>query len=354
MGQRQLRQEDIARRLGLSQKTVSRALVSPERVSPSTRMQVFAEVRRIGYRPKQGARGVITGSLEHVVLLCSTVTWASPISEALLVGLDDALSPAGASLQILRAPDEILRSESCADWLASRVGADGLLVNYDTNTPSTLIAAVESLGRPHVWLNAPSMPHAVCPDDRVAGRQAAEALLRLGHTRIAYADWMLEHHEWIHPSRKDRLIGYREAMNSAGLAPIEFIVDQTTPLLPRIRQLMALLKPTAVIGYSSMETDAAFIAAAGMGMEVPRDLSLATFHVSSFQCGIDIATWRPPMRAMGRASAERLLALMGGRVIDPYQPTLLPFTLEPGASMAPPSKPRPSSAVRRPGPGGPS
>jgi LacI family transcriptional regulator len=76
--------KDIARKLGLSQPTVSRALngSSDERVAPETRKRVEKAAREMGYRPNTLARslrsGVPTRSASIVRNVCSTTVAGFP------------------------------------------------------------------------------------------------------------------------------------------------------------------------------------------------------------------------------------------------------------------------------------
>jgi LacI family transcriptional regulator len=51
---------NLARDLGLSISTVSRALNGYDDVAPETKERVFKRAREIGYRPNPGARRLIT------------------------------------------------------------------------------------------------------------------------------------------------------------------------------------------------------------------------------------------------------------------------------------------------------
>src|SRR3954453_22679286 len=52
--------KDIARRLGISQSTVSRALRGGPRVSPETAARVLDAARQLSYTPNVAARSLIT------------------------------------------------------------------------------------------------------------------------------------------------------------------------------------------------------------------------------------------------------------------------------------------------------
>lgn len=66
-------QQEIARKLGLSLKTVQRAFNQPETVSPIVRDRVYEFAARINYSPNRGARA-LQGSRRHRVALFSRST----------------------------------------------------------------------------------------------------------------------------------------------------------------------------------------------------------------------------------------------------------------------------------------
>src|SRR6478609_7504395 len=52
---------DVAKALGVSPSTVSRALSSSDLVAPRTRQQIVDKARELGYTPNNAARGLATG-----------------------------------------------------------------------------------------------------------------------------------------------------------------------------------------------------------------------------------------------------------------------------------------------------
>ena len=202
---------------------------------------------------------------ESVVLVQSTERMASPMPEALLVGIDEVLAAVDVSLVLARLPDDQLVSDLFVPKVARELLADGLIINYNNNLPHRLLELIADHQLPAVWINSRQGETSVRPDDLQAGEDATQCLINHGHTRILYVDFFLEHHSWIHYSRKDRLAGYRTAMARAGLKQLEALPDFPVDPSAYAKQTIERLMPTAVIGYGEYETSACMLAALRAG-----------------------------------------------------------------------------------------
>lgn len=109
-------------------------------------------------------------------------------------------------------------------------------------------------------------------DNLVAGRQAAEHLMQLGHRRIAYVSGTRGS-----PSQEDRWQGFCQALARAGLTPPAPIVDMdhfSEDFLASVRGPDA---PTAVVICNTSVADETIQLVESAGMVIPRDLSVITF-----------------------------------------------------------------------------
>src|ERR1700721_272749 len=81
--------KDLARQLGLSVSTVSRAFHEDAVIAPETRAKVLQRAAKIGYRPNPFARGLITKSNRIVGIIVSDIT--NPFYPEVLIGLTEEL-----------------------------------------------------------------------------------------------------------------------------------------------------------------------------------------------------------------------------------------------------------------------
>lgn len=65
---------DVAKRVGVGQMTVSRALRTPERVSDSLRHKIESAVKQLGYIPNSAARELASVSSRNIVIISSSIT----------------------------------------------------------------------------------------------------------------------------------------------------------------------------------------------------------------------------------------------------------------------------------------
>lgn len=332
-------QHDVAKALGIGQKTVSRAFGAAGYVSDATRTKVLATAEHLGYRPNQGARAMRTGRFGHVVLLQSTEHVVSYLPAGLLSGVHDGLAAAERSLIAARFGDPELSADGFLPQVLRELSADGLLLNYDTAIPPALTRHLRRHRIPAAWLNSRQSADCAHPDDLQAGRLMAEHLLALGHQRITYTDVHLAHTRTCHYSRSDRLTGARAALAEAGLRLNEFLPTAKIPddnLAGDFTAMLRRERPTALITYSVVEAAAALLAATRLGLVVPRDLSLITVDLEPAFIGIPLTTATSPMAAVGRAAVELLTAKIARpRRELPARP--LPYALVDGGSTCPPA-----------------
>jgi DNA-binding LacI/PurR family transcriptional regulator len=328
-------QHDIAERLGIGQKTVSRVFTNPEQVSDRLRSQVLSTARDLGYRPNSGARAMRTGRFSSVVLVGSTLTDISPLPERLLVGLDEIFAMADVSLALARLPDDQLVNDFVPKVVRELL-SDGLLINYDTNIPQRLIDLISEQKLPAVWINSRQANFSVRPDDLRAGDDLTRCLIEHGHKRILYADFLVDHHPYVHYSRKDRLTGYRTAMARAGLTQHEAVPDHPVEAASYAAAMIERHQPTALISYGDVELTGFILSALRRGLDVPRDMSLATFSHGPAYFGMPIANWLVPQQEVGRSAARMLLAAMREPGVS-IAPLVVPYTVDLGASITRPS-----------------
>ena len=307
-----LTQNDVARHLGVGQKTVSRVFGAPGYVGEKMREKVLAAARKLGYRPNNSARAMRTGRFSNVLLLKSAYGVVSYLPGPLLDGIQDELARRDLTLTLARFPDEELTREDFVPKTLREWVADGILVNYDTNIPQRMIELVQTHPIPAIWINSKQAADCVYPNDFQAGRLATEHLLRLGHRRIAYLDYHIRHTAVRHYSREDRLEGYRSAMTAAGLRPSLITPEGHLPDGETAAYAAGFLRgpqrPTAAVTYSTDEAFAlAYGAAVHAGLRVPRDLSVVTVSLGAVYCGVPMTCVDNPMHEVGRVAVDMLL-----------------------------------------------
>lgn len=167
--------------------------------------------------------------------------------------------------------------------------------------------------------------------------EATNTLIKAGHRHIAYSEFGDRATE--HFSKALRRDGYRHAMEKAGYKPFFYSRPEREHYI-RVNQMLEWLKkpgrPTAFLTYSPEDCYALHLAAIRLGLEVPRDFSLATFSDSNpYFTGIDISSWMRDHKVMARTTVDMIVDLIANPKINiptvfvPFDPIYTDSTIAP-------------------------
>jgi len=303
----------LAENLGLSVPTVSQILNNKGQLYKSqTRERVLKAARKMGYRPNAAARAVSRGKFNCLGVLSSTIPSRGHLFPNLLAGVQVGCEESDYYLTIARFPEEKLLSVQDMPKVLREWMVDGFLVLYWGKQTEILIEHVRSTGIPSLWLNHKGESNCIYPNEVDAAGQATEYLIRLGHRRIAFVNYHETGEKDAHYSFADRYLGYKCAMEKAGLAERYIKGAGFIPRNERIAftesWLGPLDRPSAVITCFASDAMPVLHAAAGrLRLDVPRELSIITFNDRLLDdCGVAITTAQIPMYEMGYRAARML------------------------------------------------
>jgi LacI family transcriptional regulator len=184
-----------------------------------------------------------------------------------------------------------------------------------------------------------------CDSERGA-YEMTRFLLSLGHRRIA----MLTGPEGVSTAR-DRVTGYARALSEAGLAVEDEIVmhgdfAQASGYQMAQRVLSLPQRPTALFAANNFIAAGAFRALRDAGLNVPDDISMATFDDLPTVLAVEpfMTVVEQPAYEMGYQATELLFARLagGGQAPAACQEVILPTqVIVRSSSGAPPDTPRP-------------
>jgi len=297
--------KDIARRLRISQSTVSRALRGDPRVAPRTMARVLEAARQMNYTPNLAARTLITRRTRTVGVVVHDIT--NPFYPELLEILHNEFALAGYRTVLFNEQTDASAEQHLAD-LVNGSAADGIV--YVSATLGSPLPGRPG-GVPIVLVNRyvdDVDVDTVVSDNRRGGRLVAEAMVELGHRRIA----LIAGPDNATTSR-DRERGFREQLKASGIS-----FDRS---LRRVGQfshhsgyhwcldlLASERRPTAVFATNDLIAFGALDAARRVGVRVPAELSIVGFDdidMAGWE-GFNLTTVRQPLAEMG-GSAARLL-----------------------------------------------
>lgn len=280
---------EIARQVGVSPATVSRAINNHPTVAPEVRQRVLAAVNRSGYVSTVGRRS--TSNIAFMYTGKSSL--GSPFDAALMLGMADRLDELDYDLVILSASRSLMAGESFTQMF-HRKGIRGVLLRTDARTRG-LVEDLAREGFPHVVVgdrfNAspatdgrniaprPGSPrvNSIHCDSIIGSRLAVEHLISIGHSRIGICINRIDDSDHI-----DRVQGYRQAIEAAGMKFDPRLVMHEDANLPGgaqlARKVMAMRDgPTALYVADPLSAVGAMNEFERLGVHVPQEMSIVGF-----------------------------------------------------------------------------
>lgn len=177
---------DIARELGVSKMTVSRAINNHPTIAAETRERVLAVARRLKYQPNQHARALATNR-SYLVGVIVPDLMHSYFAE-LVRGIEAVARPAGYQIVIGNTEEDVATEIGEVDVLKQRT--DGLVIASVLPPAETRIYRKLIKEGTKIVLVDRSLEGLRCPsvttDNVQVGVLATEHLISLGHRRIGH------------------------------------------------------------------------------------------------------------------------------------------------------------------------
>lgn len=322
--------KDIAKRVGKSVPTVSRALAGFEDISPKTRQEVQRVARELGYEPNITARNLQKQRTDTVVLILPTAKYlrfSDPFFSEFLSGIVEQLAKVGFSLSISTS-DPANESETYLQHIRGR-RVDGFIV-VRTRRQDSRIKILQEHQVPFVAfgrIEGKNDFHLVDDDDAYGIRQVVDHLVQLGHTRLAF---ITEPTTFTKPYH--RMNGFIEGLQAHGLpSDPELIIEsnfrQRSGRLSALQLLDMPNPPTALIACNDLMALGAISAAQERGLVVGRDVSVTGFDdiMVAEYANPPLTTVHKPAQKLGVTVAEMLLKVIAGEPVAERQIILKPF-----------------------------
>lgn len=304
---------DVARRAGVSNMTVSRVVTRNGYVSAKTRKQVEAAIAALGYRPNALAKGMRTNSTRAVGFILPSLTSAA--NAAVAQAAEQFLARSGYRLVLgITGFSPDLEAQFLSAFQQNTV--DGVIAIL---ADQTLHRIRDLVLRSHVPIvivdrDLPFPADTVFTEHRRCIGNVVTYLSGLGHRRIG----LLVPPLTIRPGH-ERHEAFAQSMREAGLEVDASLIRLRQELAANGHQAMLELlkaprRPTAVIVGAGELTFGAMQAVRELGLRIPEDLSLVgtdTGFISSLVDPPLTVVWQD-MAAVGARTAELLMARLSG------------------------------------------
>ena len=304
---------DIARSIGVSNSTVSRALHGHADISPETRQAVLEMAAQLDYQPNQLAYNLVKSRTNTIGMIVPEFT--NSFFPNVIIGAHEVLTEAGYNLTIMQSNESYaVEVSNTRAMLANRI--DGLLISLTQETNNyDHLKVFEKRGIPLVLFNrvcdqveAPK----VVVNDFEASFLAVEHLIQNGYERIAHLGGPLN----LQVSR-ERLRGYRAAMEKYGKSIEENMVIQGMFSQQKARIYGKYLldlenRPDAIFAVNDSSAIEIMLMALEKGIKIPEELGVVGFsdNPESAYIGPGLTTIRQPTAEIGKTTAQWILQLV--------------------------------------------
>ncbi len=302
--------KDVADAAGVSRSTVSFVLNNIEgmRISEETRQKVLKAAESLNYHPDASARSMVKGKtfiIGFVVRQEPDKAYADLLLPEVMRGISEVAAEHAYHMIFKPVPPEDESNSLTTLFLEHQV--DGLIVSgplandqeivdlFNTNAPIILQGRIDYPDIPSVDIN-----------NRKAAEKAVNHLISLGHKEIAF----ISNASLKYSSSKDRLMGYRRALENAGITfnnDLVFFGDRTPDSGYQAikNMLQSSVKPSAIFIASDTVALGCLNALYEKNIRVPEDIAimgfddiplskhlappLSTIHIPAYQLGWNAA-----------------------------------------------------------------
>lgn len=331
--------KEIAELANVSVATVSYALSGKKNVSQAKRDRVMNAVRLTNYKLNSIAKSLRTSKTGIIGVLAEDIR-GLPVPE-IVDGISQRLTESG--YQLLLSNLQLLsKLYNRYEQLSRYIGSvnRGIQLLEDARVEGIIYVAMhdrriddirQPAGIPLVFAYADSDdPNSVSVtyENQRSVAAVTRCLIEQGHRRVA----LIAGHP-ASPVTKERLAGFRAAMDGAGLPmPPEYLRWGDWEYRSGFEQAGALfaltVPPTAIVAMNDAMAAGCYAQAALQGLRIPDDLSVVGFDNQSFAAYLypPLTTVALPNKQIGLTAAQRLLWKLEGKPDVPAN-TVLPCEL---------------------------
>lgn len=321
--------KDIAARANVSPATVSRVFSSPHLVSKKTLQKVQKVIDEAGYRPNRMGSSLRTRRSGNIVAIIPDIT--KPVNAGIIRAIEQVAQSNGYSV-LLGDTQGLEERERHYAQLVEQGQADGILLfgarlPFDVDESRPLSEQLPPIVNGNERIDSDQLVQ-VSVDNVAAAKMAVNHLTALGHKRIAAVTGPMDV-----PSSTERLRGYRDALESAGLnfdpaLVVQAGYDAITGMEAGRQLLLRKERPTAIFCFDDDTAIGVMKLYQQQGFLIPQDVSIMGFddiHYAEFVTPA-LTTVHQPLEEIGKTCINLLLQQLAGKTVVPGR-QFLPFEL---------------------------
>jgi len=327
--------KDIAKALGLSISTVSKALHGSHEISTETKAQVQAYAKQYNYKPNPIAQSLKKGRSKSIgVIVCNIDN--NFFSQA-INGIESVARQKDYNVIITQSRESYDREVANSEHLSSR-SVDGLIISLSAETCNVdHLIRLHQKGLPIAFFDRVTdaiATHQVTADNYKGAYEATRHLLQQGFRRIAHITSSLSLSITV-----ERLQGYRQALEDAGMQPDPryiklcehggMIQEETRQALMQLLEMQD--RPDAIFTASDRLSTTTLSLLRQMRIEIPGQIALVGFtnSISADIFNPSLTAVVQPALEMGQQITELLIQLIESkRPVTSFQKHVLATELK--------------------------
>ncbi|MGF1687035.1 substrate-binding domain-containing protein [Photobacterium japonica] len=301
--------KDVARMAGVSTTTVSHVINKTRFVAEATQKKVLAAVDELNYAPSAVARSLKCNTTRTIGMLVTKST--NPFFAEVVHGVEEYLYGEGYTLILCNTEGNLVKQRDYLRMLAEK-RVDGLLVMCSDLDEQLLTLLERQKDLPMVVMDwGPESPHTdnIQDNAELGGYVATKFFIEHGHKAIGCLTGQSEK-----VACRERLKGFRKAMNEAGLTVNEdWLLEGDFECESAVEAAKAFIamesRPTAIFCFNDIMAMGLISTFQQAGIRVPEDVSIIGYD------NIDLApyfsppltTIHQPKRRLGKSAVEILM-----------------------------------------------
>jgi LacI family transcriptional regulator len=311
---------EVAERAGVSVTTVSHVINNTRTVSPDTRRRVEEAMQTLGYQPNVLARSLRRGVTHTIGIILPDS--ANPYFAEVVRGIEDTSFAQGYSVILCNSDNDLEKEYHYTNVLVEKQ-VDGIIF-VAAGLSADNIHKLQARRVPLVLVDrhVPDVQvDEVLADNQHGGWLAARHLIDLNHRAIACITGPTGL-----PSSSERVEGYRQALESAGiLFDPKWVVEGDFQYQSGYSAAKKLFHrkppPTAIFACNDLMAIGAYRFSHEKNLRVPEQLSIVGFddiHLAVYT-NPPLTTIRQSKREMGAQAAKLLLQRIAQQDLEPRQ-----------------------------------
>ncbi|CCN33650.1 HTH-type transcriptional regulator gntR [Vibrio nigripulchritudo SFn27] len=307
--------QDVADLVGVTKMTVSRCLRDPSQVSEKLSVKIQQAVEELGYIPNRAPDILSNAKSKAIGVLVPSLT--NQVFAEVIRGIEQITAPAGYQTMIAHyGYSAEVEEQNIASLLSYNV--DAMILSENEHTPKAK-KMLEVASIPVIEIMdsvSERLQQAVGFNNHQAAKSMTKAMIDSGRKNIAYFAARMDRRTQL------KMAGYREAMQEAGLEPLELQTESASSFTLGAELLKQTLKSNSdTDGIFCTNDDlaiGAFYECIRQGISVPDQIGIAGFHGHDISQAMTpkLATVITPREEIGIQAATHLLKRLAGEPIS--------------------------------------